>query len=373
MLSEWNFLYNKAHNEYINYLTTTGLFGFLTYMSFILLFIFIAILNLLNKKIKEVKYIGTLSAPFTLDRKDPLLLSLLFSFISILIINFFGFSVVILNIYLFLIPVFAILLLDLIKQDEGHKPKYIYISYGQWTAVAGFMLAAFAVIYILIKFWLADTSYALGKNYDGAQAFETAYPLLQKAVNDRKEPVFEDEAAVNKAVLALAFAQQPNASQSAEVIKQFADEAILTSDKLVREHPNNIVFSKSRVRILYTLASIDPRYYPLALEAIKATVQLAPTDASILYNLGVLYGQNGDSGAAVKVLEETIKYKPDYLDAHFALALFYHDLGVDAATGKIKNEEFRLKALDRLRFILKNLAPDHKPSQEYLSAWEKEK
>jgi tetratricopeptide (TPR) repeat protein len=220
---------------------------------------------------------------------------------------------------------------------------------------------------------LADTSYALGKNYDGAQAFETAYPLLQKAVTERKEPVFEDELAVNKAVLALALAQQPNASESAEVIKQFADEALKANDKLVREHPNNIVYSKSRVRILYTLANIDPRYYPLALEAIKATSQLAPTDASILYNLGVLYGQNGDSASAIQVLEKTVEYKPDYLDAHFALALFYHDLGVDATTGKIKNEEYRQKAIDKLKFILKDIAPDHGPSKEYLSAWEKEK
>lgn len=371
LVTEWNFLYNKAHNEYLNYLATTGLFGLLTYMSIVLAYILVVIINLANKKIKEIKYLGSISAPFEIDNKDPLLLSFLFSFLSILIINFFGFSVVILNIYLFMIPAFSLILLELIKQEKF--PKVNYISYVQWSAVAGLFIAALLVIFILFRFWVADTSYALGKNYDQAQAFETAYPLLLKAVDSRSEPVFEDEFAVNKAVLAVALSQQENSSQSAEVIAQLANEAITTSDKLVKEHPNNIVFSKSRVRILYTLAQADPRYFPLALEAIKQTVLLAPTDASILYNLGVLYGQNGDSQNAIQVLEQTIAYKPDYLDARYALALFYHDLGVDAATGQIKDETFRNKSIEQLRFILENLDPDHSLAKDSLSAWEKEK
>ncbi|MEK9178461.1 MAG: O-antigen ligase family protein, partial [Patescibacteria group bacterium] len=37
--SEWNFLYNKAHNEYLNYLATTGALGFLSYLSIIAVFV----------------------------------------------------------------------------------------------------------------------------------------------------------------------------------------------------------------------------------------------------------------------------------------------------------------------------------------------
>lgn len=374
-VSEWNFLYNKAHNEYINYLTTTGLFGFLTYMAFILLFIFVAGINLFNKKIRSTKYLGPISAPFTVETEDPMILALLTSFISILIINFFGFSVVILNIYLLMIPAFAILYLGLIKQDEV-ADRVKYIRYSQWTGVGILLFLACAAIYYLAKFWIADTNYALGQNYDHAQAYQTAYPLLQKAVAQRKEPVFEDELAVNKAVLALAFAQQAQqqkSSESAQLIQQLATESLNTSNQLVKDHPNNIVFAKSRVRILYSLASIDPRFLPAALEAIKTAAQLAPTDASVLYNLGVLYGQNGDSASAVKVLEQTISYKPDYTEAHFALALFYHDLGVDAQTGKIKDPVMRQKALDQLNFILTSLNPNFQQAKDSLAAWQNEK
>ncbi len=371
-VSEWNFLYNKAHNEYINYLATTGLFGFLTYMAFIILFIFLALVNLLNIKIKNNKYIGAIKAPFNLDKSDPLFLSLLTSFIFILIINFFGFSVVILNIYLFLIPAFALLLLNLIKQDE-RPDKILGIDYVQWTAVAGFFFAAFVIIFILIKFWIADTSYALGSNYNKAGDYQTAYPLLQKAVDQRKEPVFEDELAVNKATLALGIAQQQQGSESAQTISQLAQESLAMNEKLVKEHPNNILYLKSRVRILYTLANLDPQFMPAALQAIQAASKLAPTDASILYNLGVLYGQNGDSASAVKVLQQTVAYRPAYREAHYALALFYHDLGVDAKTGQIINPVMRQKALDELNFILTKLDPNYQQAKDSLSAWENEK
>ena len=32
MTSEWDYLYNKAHNEYLNYLTTTGIVGLGTHL-----------------------------------------------------------------------------------------------------------------------------------------------------------------------------------------------------------------------------------------------------------------------------------------------------------------------------------------------------
>lgn len=370
-VSEWNFLYNKAHNEYINYLATTGLFGLLTYMSFVVLAIFIALINIFNKRVKTTKYLGQLKASSNLNREDPLILSLLCSFIAILIVNFFGFSVVIMNIYLFLIPSFLLIYLGLIKEEDENQKDPKVINYPQWAGIAGLFVLALTIIFYLVKFWIADTNYALGSNYNRAQEFQTAYPFLQKAVDQRKEPVFEDELAVNKAVLALTAAQQ-SGSASGEVIRKLATESIATSDKLITTHPNNIIFLKSRVRILYTLANLDPSFMPAALEAIKKAATLAPTDASVLYNLGVLYGQNGDSTTAAKVLEQTIAYKPDYREAHYALALFYHDIGVDAASGRVKDESMRKKAIDQLNLLL-SLDPNYQPAKESLSAWQNEK
>jgi len=73
--SEWNFLYNKAHNEYLNLSANTGLFGLLTYFAIIITSIFIFI--------KSRSW------------------ALLSSFSTIIITNFFGFSISVVSLYFF--------------------------------------------------------------------------------------------------------------------------------------------------------------------------------------------------------------------------------------------------------------------------------
>ncbi len=369
-VSEWNFLYNKAHNEYINYLVTTGAFGFLSYAAFIGLFFIASGLSLLNIKVRTIPYLGNFSSSVKWDHKDPIVLALIASIISMLIVNFFGFSVVITNIYLFLIPAFILFLLKLVPDfKEPPLPKIPYVSYSQWSAVIGLGALATFLIFMLVRFWVADTKYALGFNYNQAGDFQTAYPLLQSAIKMRKEPVFLNEIAINDANLATSLATQ-NGSESAQIIQQLATESLTTSEKLIKDHPNNVVFWKTRVRVLYTLARLDPSFYPQALAAIQQTALLAPTDASILYNLGVLYGQNGDSKKAVEILEQTVKYRPQYSEAHFALGLFYHDLGVDQ-NGAVKDETYRQKAIAEMDYILKNLNPNDSQAKAYYDEWQK--
>jgi putative inorganic carbon (HCO3(-)) transporter len=84
LLSEWDFLYNKAHNEYLNILSTTGTLGFLSYLSL-------------------------LGGTLWILRRNP---SLLAAYTTILVTNFFGFSVVIIGLYFFLIPAFNEILKD---------------------------------------------------------------------------------------------------------------------------------------------------------------------------------------------------------------------------------------------------------------------
>jgi len=93
LTSEWNFLYNKAHNEYLNYLSTTGVLGITTYLS--LIFYILYLLNIKIFKDRENIHINS---------------ALLSGFISILITNFFGFSTVGLNVLLFIFPAIFIAL-----------------------------------------------------------------------------------------------------------------------------------------------------------------------------------------------------------------------------------------------------------------------
>ncbi|MBI2036711.1 O-antigen ligase family protein, partial [Candidatus Microgenomates bacterium] len=102
LTSEWDFLYNKAHNEYLNYLATTGAFGLGSYLLIIIVFLLLS-----TGKISNLKFtIFNENLKFKIKNYEDDFLSAILSFalitayISILVSNFFGFSVVIINLFL---------------------------------------------------------------------------------------------------------------------------------------------------------------------------------------------------------------------------------------------------------------------------------
>jgi O-antigen ligase len=50
LTSEWDYVYNKAHNEYFNYLATTGFVGLISYLILIISFIFYVFLYVIPAK-----------------------------------------------------------------------------------------------------------------------------------------------------------------------------------------------------------------------------------------------------------------------------------------------------------------------------------
>lgn len=91
LVSEWDFLYNKAHNEYLNYLANTGIVGLGSY----LILIIFSVYQIYKSKRFE----------------------LLAGYFSLLVTNFFGFSVVVTQILLFLFPAMAVTW----KNSQSHK------------------------------------------------------------------------------------------------------------------------------------------------------------------------------------------------------------------------------------------------------------
>ena len=367
LTSEWKFLYNKAHNEYLNYLATTGTLGIATYLLMIGSFLFFSARHIFKKRKK-------------LSEKDFLIIALLGGYATILITNFFGFSVVMINILFYLFPAFVFILGRMIDYDKSitfsfsKKEIYVLNNLQKYLLVVAVVIASW-LLYTLANFWNADRNYYYGKNYDSPSVanYQTAYPYLKKAIDLRpSEPTFKDEFSYNNAVLGAALLVQAqkdtqNQAQSQTIAKQLIDNAISLTNQVTTEHPNNITFWKTKVRIFYTLGQLNPGYLPLALEAIKKSAVLAPTDADISYNLGVLYGQTGDSKDAVKTLENTIKLKEDYAAPYYALGVFYHQLAVDPK-GKIVNESYHQKAIATLNRMITRFGPSQQAS-DAIKAW----
>ena len=379
LTSEWNFLYNKAHNEYLNYLATTGIFGLGTYLLMIGSFLFLVIKNI--SKSGSIPSQTQNSKPYLAQLESTsarnLSLALLASYASILITNFFGFSVVVISIYLFMIPAFIFALTGIVtkKGSETESPESGNLY--QWTGIFFIVLVSLFMIFTLIRFWQADVAYALGANLDRAGEYQQAYPNLHKAVELRgSEPVFKDELSVNDAIIAAGLASQKAQDEKAQAqtiatANSLAQEAINTSNEIISQYSNNPVFWKTRVRLFYTLSQVDSRYLPRALDAIQKASLLAPNDASIWYNLGVLYGQNNQMQKGVETLERTITLKPNYREAHYALGLFYRTLSLDKSGKVVEDKNLNQKAIDQMNYILKHISPKDEEALSSAQNWAK--
>jgi len=292
LTSEWDFLYNKAHNEYLNYLATTGIFGLGSYLLFIGAFIYWF---------------------FKFLKKEIIHIALFAGWISILITNFFGFSVVILQVILFLFPAMALV-----------SNKQLRISFRMPPFISWIVVLFTVVLVIFVAaLWYADTLYASGYRESRAGKYDAAVSHLSRAsVLNPLEPVFADELGMVYAGLVIAAVGEKDATKAAQLVKQ----SLAWSDRSLAISPKNVNFWKSRTKIYYSFSEFDPVFNDAAIEALEKAALLSPNDPKITYNLAILYGRKGTNEKAIELLNVTITLKPNYRDAYFALWVFYTEV-----------------------------------------------
>ncbi len=341
LVSEWEYLYNKAHNEYLNFAATTGSFGLLSY----LFLVGASIATFVRKGNEGLKKINkTLkSFPSTKEfRSFVLTLGFLSGYTSILITNFFGFSVVAVALLFFLFPAFSVSGSDSEKQFTQGKGNKGSLSLGQILLIFIIFSATLWILIAISKYWYADYLYAQSKLQNDSGNFTKAREILSKAITlSPYEAIFWDELANSTTNIALLFFENDNK----ELANAYKNQAIAQTEKAIALSPFNVILKKSRANYLIKLSTIDPNLLTLALETFKEASELAPTDAKLYYNLSVAYLRAGDYTNAIKTMEKTIELKPDYKDARFGLALMYQDVGE------------KEKAREQLKYILENINP----------------
>lgn len=330
-VSEWDFLYNKAHNEYLNFGATSGTIGLLSYLALVVTFISWSLKQIIKKKKKVILNIALLSG-----------------FISILVTNFFGFSVTAVSLLFFLFP--ALSFINLYKKDNKVKENF-KLNNIQYVEI--FALLAIFVILIssIIRYWYADNRFALGEKFNKAGYTTQSFEKLEKAINIRpNEPAYLDQLSIVAASLAVQTANQEQSTLSSQLV----DTAIDASNKALSISPYNINFWKNRTKVFYKLSEINEDYYNQAITALIQASKLSPTDAKVQYNIAILYSKFGQKETAIETLEKTIELKPNYDQARYALALFYEE------KGEIE------KAKEQLNYILEKINPNHETAIEKL-------
>jgi tetratricopeptide (TPR) repeat protein len=248
--------------------------------------------------------------------------------------------------------------------SESAHPDRIHHSTGIKITImsVGFIILVLEII--LLRYWLADKAYGMGNNLNKVGEYTTANQYLINAVQLRpREDLFKDELAVNVSTLALLLQQQNESTQAA----QLAEQSKFLSDSVIDKHPNNVVYWKSRTRIMYSLAQLEPTLYPLAVQAIEKASSLAPTHAKVMYNKALLYEQGGQREQALIILQEAIRLKPNYRDALYAKALLHTELADSiAATDSAQATQERTAARKDLELILNHIVPEDTQAQELL-------
>jgi len=309
-VSEWDFLYNKAHNEYLNYLSTTGIVGLGAYLFFIGWFI----AQTVSRFKKELTSSDNLN-PYSL------ILATFCGWLSILVSNFFGFSVVIISLYFYLIPAFIFVLS---RPPTASDQPSLPFTLSRKILFLVLLLTTFYLLLTTINLWRADFFYSLSQKYSKQNQYVSSYQNITKAIEIApREPIFLNELSSVAANLAILAAEEKKASMAAEL----TTVAIHSGKAALEISPTNLNFGKTQVRVFYLLSALDPNYLEEAINSLRAAISFAPTDPKLVYNLGLLTAKAGQTKEALAIIEKAVELKPNYEEAHRTLALFYEELG----------------------------------------------
>jgi putative inorganic carbon (HCO3(-)) transporter len=345
MVTEWDFLYNKAHNEYLNYAATTGALGLASYLILIAftLYIFIKYFFHIFKKGRHSKK----EKPLQVGNNRLWHLGLLSGYFSILVTNFFGFSVVPVAVNFFIFPALTVAIVKNVPSKSDNEKGLT--SSSQKTA-AGFI--AVIAIYLLVsisRYWIADIHYAKGELLNDAGQYVQAMQELEKATSmSPNEAIYWDEISTSSAGIAVSLHE----AGREDLAGQLASKAKAESDKAISLSPANINILRNRASVLISISPINANYLLEARNALEKAVEKAPTEAKLVLNLGLLYARTGDYEKALEILQKAVELKPDYRQARYALGILYNELGE------------KDKALNELQYILDKLNPEDEQVKE---------
>ena len=313
LTSESDFLYNKAHNEYLNFLATTGFFGLLTYLYLIISMI----------RIFTIRHSGL--DPESSSLSSPLLLG----FISILITNYFGFSVVNVALFFFLFP--AIYLSTL----ENQKNRTLNINLNKTLSILLILALALWLLLGVRRTWKADINFTAGRG--------NLAKNLEAIKLSPKEPLYYAQLGSVQALVATqiiapqirelpATASAELKEKAAAILAQYMKDATDNTSKAVSLNKYNLNLLKTKARTELTLAALDPKYNTVAIQTLLKITELSPTDATNYYNIGLLYtslaqsasesqalGASTDAKSALEsaklAFQKSLELKPDYAAA----------------------------------------------------------
>lgn len=307
LTSEWDFLYNKAHNEFLNYFATTGFVGLIAYM----LFLGFALWIITKKSLAE-------------EHAQPLALyvCLIGALVTIHVTNFFGFSTTTVQLFFYLIPGFFIAWHTL----EAPQATIQRVGWMQKIIVIMIAIIGVAGCTYFMNYYRADKIYARVDAQLAASDYQSAISLLDNATQLHYEHVYEDKLSSTLASLAyVVHTSNPNEKDLAQKLITLAET--YSTQTLVMA-PKNVLYFKTLAKnsYLFYLITKDEKRVQQSIQALEAAKKIAPTDVKLMHTLALFYSNflkdTQDAGKkaeykkkALQELNTALHMKPGYGEA----------------------------------------------------------
>jgi len=357
LTSEWDYLYNKAHNEFLNYLATTGFVGLITYLFMIGVVFYLLCQRIFNLKFKILNQFKNSKLKTNEEDDDQTILyvCLLLSYLTILATNFFGFSTTTINLFFYLIPAF------IVTNDIKEEKNNVNLKETNIFQQGGMFLVSALIIYTLFsigRYWLADTNYAMGDSFGRVNDYKSAANYLNQAIQLKYEHVYQDRLSQSLASLAVMSSLQTgtDATSAADTTTKLMSAADYYNQQAIKASPKNLLYWKTRAKNYYIFYQItlNPQEISEGINALKQAEKLTKTDPKLPYSLSIFYSLLADDtkDAAKKTeyeklslneIEEAIKLKSNFRDAYYLKGQLLKKYGLTEEAKKV------------FQFILKNI------------------
>lgn len=344
--TEWNFLYNEAHNQVLNTAATMGIVGLVIWLSLfipVLLVIWFSFrLNFkhlpssLKSTIKDLT--STFYAPrptsYALENEANLVLHICLAagVVGVFIAQLFGFAVVMTNLLLFIS--LAIIIAPAAKTMTWSLPRsrQVIMSMASATACLG-------LTWLLLNYSSAEMLVVASASQTG----QSSIAALQKAIQQNPwEPQYR---------LRLANTLITNALVRGQTVSyQHASQQLQKAQQL---NPYDLIVAKSITYYYRTMAKSDPSYQKVALASAQRAVQLAPTDADARQTLADIQLSYSLTDDALTSYNQLIELRP-VAESYLKRAEYYRGYGT--------TEQYRQDLVKALQ-----LDPHNQEAQQKLS------
>ncbi len=271
LTTEKDFIYNKAHNEFLNTLATSGVVGLTGYLILIG---------------------GAIYSAYT-HKRYPTLAAM----VAIHTANFLGFSTSCTQLLL------VLLLIDSFVTDTVAKSTHT--SHFAWTGRSILMTVISLIIIGIVslnayQYWfhyiLADIYYAKALSESQSGLYLESLPSFQRAYGYRAEHVYENRFALTAAQAAhdLAMQKSTEITITDDDIASLERLALLLQTRALSRSPHNPVYWRDRAKLGIYLGNIATdeaqiaQYHELVNTSINRAQALAPTDLSLAEIRGLM-------------------------------------------------------------------------------------